>query len=177
MIIETVPDNMCAVAKKFAIESVDTNYDEYSRRNQFDKDKIIFDITTGKIAEYGVCLFLKKMNIGVTKPDIKIYDKNNKSFDADLKTEKYNIHIKSQDYNQSIKFGESWMFQKRDKLTTSPSENDLIAFCIVKGNQVYLKKMIQAIKILDKYKAPKKESLRDSKVTIYYDDLWFDKIY
>ena len=123
--------------KKFAELCVETNLDEYKRRRQFNKTKITNDILVGKIAEIGAYAYVKK-NLGYscTLPDYEIYEARKKSFGADLKARDsdgndFEIHVKSQLKKQAKKYGESWMFQARDKLVTKPKDQDWLVLCQV----------------------------------------------
>jgi hypothetical protein len=145
--------------------------DEYKRRNQGDVNKVMFDITVGKMAEIGVYKIMKKNNFNCSYPDFNIYDKYHKTFDADLIIDKYDIHVKSQHILQSKNFGESWLFQKTDTLTYKPSERDVICLCIVSSGEVIIKKMLLANNIVDMYGRPKSPKLKDNKHALYLSDI------
>lgn len=99
--------------KKFAEESVATSIDKYAHRNQLNAGKISQDIRNGKIAEQEVYNKIIPFLPGLTEPDYNIYEKNNKSWDPDLKDNSSNIKIavKSQDITSSQLYGESYVFQ------------------------------------------------------------------
>jgi hypothetical protein len=156
---------------EFAHECVNTNMSAYKRRNQGDKNKVISDISVGKIAEIAVHQYLiNHKNVTCSYPDFMIYGASKKSFDADLYTKKYNIHVKSQDIKSSRIYGESWQFQKNDILTHSPNDNDLIILCIVNLDTVEIKRIIAASNLVGKYGLPKNKNLHD-KLTLYYEDI------
>jgi len=156
---------------KFANDSVKTNIDEYSRRNQNNIDKIIDDIIIGKMGEFGAYSMLIEKGFTLNEPDLSIYDKKHKSFDADLKTDKFNIHVKSQNIQQKTAFTTSWLFQSNDKLVTKPDDKDIIVFCQVDGREVEILFYQKAKLLKGLYRDPKKESLRGNKKAIYYQDI------
>lgn len=156
----------------FAEQCYETNKDEYHNRNQFNKSKIILDIIIGKLGEIGVYNYLTKEKQWLCKyPDFKIYSKENKNFDSDICSDKYNIHVKSQSLNSAEKFGESWQFQKKDKLTYNPEKNDLIFLTIISEKIVEIKKIVLALDIISKYKEPILEKLKHTKKTLYLKDI------
>ena len=155
---------------QFAHDSIETNLDAYARRNQKRIHKILNDIIIGKIAEFGVHKYLMTKN-HLNEPDLKVYNKNEKSFDADLKFLNYNIHVKSQSIEQSEKYGISWSFQKQDKLITDPDNNDVIFLCIVNDLEVIILNYGKANKYKGLYGEPIKESLKFTKKVLYFEKI------
>jgi hypothetical protein len=156
-------DRQCDLFSKFSVFS---SLDEYKKRNQLDKEKIINDIYNGKIAEFMVYNFLISRQKKSNSPDLNIYGKYDKSYDADLVTNSANIHVKSHNVNGS--FPVSWVFQKRDPLLASKKENDYLALVVMNKdvNYMYLKNVSEV-----EFKEPVKESLRDTKSCVYEIDL------
>ena len=153
----------CEVFGEFSAES---SADEYARRNQHSLDKIKLDIYRGKVAEFMVYDYLTSKGNRTNLPDLEIYDRYQKSFDADLTSEGHDIHVKSHVINPS--FPVSWVFQKRDKLTKGDSE-DFLCLVVMDDNWdgwFYIEKA----KMLE-FKPPMKYSLQASKVCIYEEDL------
>lgn len=142
----------CELFSKFSVFS---SLDEYKRRGQANKDKIISDIYNGKVAEFMVYNFFIKKGKSLHSPDVNIYSKRMKSFDADLVIGDVNIHVKSHIKNDM--FPVSWMFQKNDPL---PSRDYLCL--VVNNNYMYIKKVSEV-----KFSEPMKESLRHTKVCLY----------
>lgn len=161
----------CAI---FAGECVETNIDEYKRRRQFNKTKIIGDIKTGKIAECAAFSFFQNNGFNVVEPDFKIYTARKKNFNSDIIASKSNkewlIHVKSQRIEQSEKYGISWMFQKQDKLITKPKSLDVLFLCLVKAHTVDVIGIHKAKDITDIYGEPKLTYLT-SKAALYYEDI------
>ena len=142
----------CELFSKFSVFS---SLDEYKRRGQCDKDKIISDIYNGKVAEFMVYNFFISKGKSLASPDLNIYQRGMKSFDADLVIGDVNIHVKSHISNEI--FPVSWMFQKNDPL---PSRDYL---CLVVDNSyMYIKKVSEV-----EFSEPMKESLRHTKVCLY----------
>jgi len=151
------------VCRLFAKACVDTNKDEYARRNQNDINKIVSDIYNGKLAEIMVYRLFKKKKHNPTAIDFLIYDKDEKSFDADMLTTKHNVHIKS--CKNDSPFPNSWVFQPWDKLVVDPSDNDIIVLVVMgKKNYCYIIPSTKAV-----YESPVKKSL--NKKVIYEESL------
>lgn len=157
---------------KFAHDSILTNVDEYSRRQQTNFTKIFQDIVSGKVSEFGIHKWLKeKKGIVTNPPDISIYNANDKSFEADLISKSYKFHIKSQTVEQSKIYSESWSFDVKDPLTYNPDNNDIIIFCVIDDLTIYIKKMTSAKNIIPYYEKPIKSSLKRYKKVIYLKNI------
>ena len=150
----------------FAQFSAQTSQDEYARRNQVNLEKIKKDIYQGKIAEFMVSIYYAKLGKKVSVPDLEIYGKYRKSFDADLVINGTNVHVKSCAANP--RWSPSWVFQKNDKITQGETEDWLCLVVLEEGGggwfSVYQAKSL-------KFKPPRLEYLRDSKTCLYWDDL------
>lgn len=120
-----------AVCKNFADMVVDTNKDCYAKRNQTDIEKIKHDIFIGKLGEWGVYFIYLERGHKICPPDMNIYSVKDKSYDADLKFGLFNLHIKSQTFESSQRFGHSWMFQANDPVLIKPNEYDIFIGCNV----------------------------------------------
>jgi len=169
----------------FAKKSVSTSSDKYARRNQFDVEKIVKDIRNGKIGEEGVHSLLLNKFPKLLPPDHNIYDKNNKSWEPDLKDEASDIRIavKSQDIESAIHFGESWVFQfgnggKYDCDTgvfKSVDDNHYVAFVAlnVPKRKGEIKAIVKVQWLHDNklFKAMQKQNLRGNKVAVYFENL------
>lgn len=120
----------------FADRVISTNISQYEKRKQFDQKKIWNDIFYGKIAEWGVYfIYSERGRKNLDPPDMKIYKAKDKSFDADLKFGLFNLHIKSQTYESSARYGDSWIFQAKDPLFESANEYDILVGCRVSLDQ------------------------------------------
>lgn len=167
--------NLC---NKYAKEELESTLAQKNRRNQFNKDAMIHQTTTGKIAEWAVTLLLSEKGEKVSDPDMEIYTAYKKSFDADLNVDGHDLHVKSQSEESAERFGTSWMFQyngrghgHRDPLLTY--DNGLVAFCVVsfKHKAVRLEGICEFQNIRDKLREPVKQSLKNTKRCIYLEDL------
>ena len=67
------------------------------------------------------------------------------------------MHIKSCTYG--TKYPNSWLFQPTDKITTSPSELDMLALVIVEPPKNFSCYFVKALDVLDMYENPMKEEL------------------
>ena len=156
-------NKQCDLFSKYSALS---SFPEYKKRNQYNKDKIINDIYIGKSAEFLVYNFLISKQKQLAPPDLTIYKKHKKSYDADLRLKDVNIHVKSHKVNGN--FPISWVFQKNDPLLLQRKDNDYLALVVMdKGvNNMYLKKIKDVV-----FKEPVKESLRKTKLCVYESDL------
>lgn len=146
---------------EFAQNCVSTNYQEYSRRNQSDEQKIIDDIRIGKICECMVTRYFTLKGKPCSSPDFAIYGKEKKSFDSDIVVfdTDTKIHVKS--CRSDSPFPISWVFQPNDPLIIAPEENDYIALCVYGSDSYWY--LIPASEA--NYEAPMKKSL--NKKVIY----------
>jgi len=159
--------------EKFSNE-VDTSL--YSKRNQTDNDKRILDTKIGKLGEIAAYHYLKLKYKDVSYPDFTILSSRQKSWDYDLKSTDFNFHVKSQNKDQSSRFGESWMFQLEDShVFKKYSEKDYVVFVVVNiENNTALIKSIMSIDDLHKlqlFEKPRKKDLISNKATVYYKSL------
>lgn len=170
----------------FAQSVISTNADCYAKRNQTDLQKIIQDITIGKMAELGAAQLLSSRGLMHSEPDFAVYSKENKSFGADLIGWKekgnmtstiWNFHVKSMERNTAIRFGLSWSFQAKDSLVRSPHSNDYLVLCEYEqsvaedGYLVDIKAAVKAMDVTDYWKDPKLEKLRGIKKVLYWKEL------
>ena len=156
--------------KQFCIECDKTTADEYEKRKQPDVRKRIKDNYFGKIAEEYVYKYVnKKLGLITTKPDYEIYQKWEKSYEADLKTNKINIHVKSITKESARRYSTSWIFQKTDPLVNSMDKNDIIAAVLVdeKTEECNLLGFISASKVT--YGEPKIPKHKAQKTVLYFE--------
>jgi hypothetical protein len=168
---------------KFATASVQSSIDKYKRRNQFNVEKIIKDIKVGKLGEECVYDLVSKTYPTLSKPDYNIYDKKDKSWLPDLKTNEFFLAVKTQNIDSAIAYGESWVFQYNfgknydcDKgIFKSEDDNHYVAFVAMNVPKRFANiRAIVKVSWLHKnklFKEMKKENLRGNKLAIYYNDL------
>lgn len=114
--------------------SIDTSF--YATRNQFNADKRVRDNIIGKLGEIAVFNYFKEKNVELTEPDFKIYSRNKKSWDYDLKGKDLNLHVKSQSVEQGQRYSVSFVFENTDKhIFKEYSENDYVCFISVDLNK------------------------------------------
>ena len=143
----------------FSEECAVSNVTEYRKRNQLNINKISKDIYYGKIAEILVFNYLISKGKKASPPDFMIYESKMKSFDADIKVEDVNIHVKS--CLDSSNFPNSWLFQPNDPLIKQNSDKDILALVVIsKKPYVYFRKINTV-----KFESPVKKSL--NKLVIY----------
>ncbi|NBU99643.1 MAG: hypothetical protein EBS19_15780, partial [Spirochaetia bacterium] len=161
---------------------IDTSY--YAKRSQFDSEKRKQDQVVGKLGEIATYNALKEKYNDLSSVDFLIYEKNQKSWDFDLKANNINLHTKSQNIVQSKKYGQSWIFQKGNgvnrhydkEVFDRISPNQYVSFVLVDLNKYEAEiKAIVSLDFLHKkdlFKLPVLERLRlSNKVAVYYDDI------
>jgi hypothetical protein len=162
------PNNYQEVlADLFSKEVYSTNKEQYDKRNQTNRSKVESDIYIGKMAEFAVWNFLIEQSKSATFPDIGVYPKELKSFDADITSGDVKIHVKS--CMDVWEYPNSWVFQPNDSLCTSPSDKEFIAFVICSPDKKFEAYFVLASKVIELYRPPRKEGL-DKKV-IYEENL------
>jgi len=115
----------------FAKERAATSKGVYASRGESSENKMYEDALIGAMGEWAVYEFFKESGHKVSKPDMKLYKSNLKNYSHDLFTEKYNIHVKAQGYTSFLRYGHSWLLQRRDPLVLSPTEKDYLVCCHV----------------------------------------------
>lgn len=121
---------------EFAAKRVKGSRELYTRRGEKNLSKMEEDIVIGTLGEYAVQNYCKEMGYKCSRPDLKIYEKRRKSYDADLtcvvefghKDVVRKLHVKSQSTKSVKKYGLSWLFQRSDGLVKSPELEDLMVF-------------------------------------------------
>jgi hypothetical protein len=156
--------NLC---KNFAENCYWTNAPEYEKRNQNNPEKIKQDIAYGKMAEFGVYfILLEKGMKHITIPDTNIYNHKSKSFEADLKCESFNFHIKTQTLKSASKFGESWTFQKKDPLVINPKSYEYFIGTQLNEDNFEVKILLSKLATGLKFEDPVLEKLK-TKTCVY----------
>ena len=116
---------------KFAADRLADSSGLYKSRGESRVDKIVEDIVVGTMGEFAVYKVIKALGLKCSKPDLTIYEKSKKSFKADLFSDNFNIHVKSQSTASAEKYDYSWLCQRSDSLYKKPGETDIFAFCCV----------------------------------------------
>jgi hypothetical protein len=156
-------------------ETVITDFYEI-RSGQCNEEKRKKDALIGKLGELAAFKALKNKINGLTEPDFNIYTTKEKSWDFDLKSLDYNIHVKSQDVEQGKKYGESWVFQLQDKhVFQNYSDKDYVVFVSVnlKTRECFVRSMLSLFTLhnLQLFRPMKVFKLRNNKVAVYYEDI------
>lgn len=130
-----------------------------ARGNSFAEQKFKSDIYIGKLAEFAVYNFILAQGKYVTFPDIEIYHGRKKSFDADLTVNNETpIHVKS--CMETNGYDNSWLFQPNDKLTTEPSESEVIFLVAISPTKEFNAYILKAVDYVGKYENPRNEQLK-----------------
>lgn len=159
---------------KFADEQLEGSKDIYAYRGEHRIKKIREDIIIGKLGEVAAYKYLNARGFTCNKPDFTIYERVNKSFAADLVTDcGKDVHVKTQGFDSMMRYGASWLLQKSDKLTQSPTENDFILMVSIKGNEADVLGTVSALDLSDKglFEEPKVSRYARTKRAIYFDSI------
>lgn len=109
-------------AEAFADARVNENQALYQARGGFKRD----DILTGALAELAAYKLLRSYGFKISRPDFKIYERGQKSFDADLQSETKKFHVKGQTKKSAKIYGNSWLMQRSDPLVKGAQLNNYI---------------------------------------------------
>jgi hypothetical protein len=182
----TIHDDILAKCDEFSLKSAPTNLSALSRRGQYNIDAIKRQIKTGKIAETLVYSEISKDYPDLTEPDFNIYTKKNKSWAPDLKDKQSNLRlaVKAQEYESSLQYHESWVFQfnggknydcDKEVFGENIADNNYVAFVLLntpkRTGQI---RAIVAIKWLHDKKlfqpmALRKFNVTNNKLAVYYN--------
>ena len=151
----------------FANKQLKTSADLYAYRGEAKKEKMVYDIIVGKLAELGVTKYLK-----CSKPDFTIYERKKKSYSADLRLGNLRIHVKGQSEESVARYGHSWLFQRTDWNVRKATPYDVIILTVVSVRklEVRILKLIRAREI-NKWGECKVPSYRHSKVALYLKEI------
>lgn len=168
--------------RQFAQDRMSGSSRLYSYRGEKNMSKMEEDIIIGTLGEYAVYNYLKSKGYKCSRPDLKIYEKKRKSFDADLKVSSMgfkpyvrHVHVKSQSLNSVKRYGQSWLFQKSDSLVANPEKSDIMIFTNVCPTtwEVNIVGIVhpRLVTELGLWGECKVWSYRKTKVAIYLEDL------
>ena len=171
-------------AKDFAEKRLEKSRAHYMKRKQFNSEKVMTDIMVGALGEIAVYKLLKNnYGIKVSFPDLNVYEKAKKTFDADLKDKQGRMfHVKSQSVTSSERYGRSYILQyggngrgHTDKLFRNRSDNDYLVPTEVDTENMSVTIFgcykIKTIFEKDMIKLPKLDYFKDIKRAIYLEDL------
>lgn len=159
--------------KEFAEKRIELSKNLYAYRGEQKKEKMIEDIIIGTLGEWGAFEYLKSKGILTSEPDMVIYETRRKTFSADIANKDFNFHIKSQSASSASRYGNSWLFQKSDKITHSPDYRDCFIFSVVDGLEVEILGICRIKDICDNnlWGECKVWAYRHTKLALYLKDL------
>jgi hypothetical protein len=138
----------------------------YLGRARITEEKARNDIFIGKIAEFAVARSIP----GCSMPDVTIHEKPN--WGADLKLpDGTKVHVKTQSVEQGLKYGTSWIFERKDRGVKSKKPG-IGAFCVTNADgsvNIHAIVPVQYLHDNELFK-PTKLKFKD-KVAIYAEDL------
>ena len=160
--------------REFAEKRISGSKGLYNYRGPSSDSKMIDDIVIGTAGEYAVYNLLREQGRKCSKPDLKIYKARRKSFDQDLLSEGVKIHVKSQSLESEKKYGKSFLFQRSDKLISTPEANEFLAFTNVNLSTMEVEvlgfvnaKTMVELDLIGECKVP---WFQKTKVAIYLED-------
>jgi len=161
----------------FAHKEIVTTERMRNKRGQFNRQKMIYDTTVGKMGEWAVTWLFWQNNIDCSEPDMKIYEKHRKSFDADLTYGGVELHVKSQCEQASKRYGTSFVFQKggQGRGHTDPiirSGDGQAIFVVVRASTMTADVYgpITTDVLRDNLRDPKLDYLKKTKTCVYLED-------
>jgi len=183
-IVKKITKKDLKMATEFAEARFEKSKVHYMQRKQFNSAKVKQDILVGALGEIAVYKMLKEdYGIKVSKPDLNVYEKAKKTFDADLQDKQgRKYHVKSQSVISSKKYGRSYILQyggngrgHTDKLFRNRSNNDYLVPTEVDTEEMVVTLFgcyrIETIFEEDMIKLPKLDYFKDIKRAIYLEDL------
>lgn len=180
MIQIKIDDDQYLMAHNFAEQCAESCLNNYKRRGQGNKNKIVTDIHIGKLLELGAYKLLRNIGIKATFPDFEVYESKGKSWDADITAGKDHFHCKGQGEDSVNKYGLSWLLQyggngkgHTDKLFKHQSNHDFLIPGYIKGRYAVICGIFSVKDIMENglIGLPKVHQLRFSKRAVYWSDL------
>ncbi len=174
------------VCHEFALKRIGLSEALYRERGEDRTAKMVDDIVTGCLAEFGVYAYLVSKGYKPTKPDLSIHYNGQKSYGADLSFPLISAdymgnnvqntiycHVKSQSKASADAYGDSWLFQAEDKALALPSETAYSFLCTVDQLCITLRAVSYMIDILDNdlVSSPKVQKYGYTKKAVYLEDL------
>jgi hypothetical protein len=166
-----------AQCKLFAEYAAKQSQGLYEARGAESTSKIERDILMGKVAECMVWNELFEFGSNPSPVDFALYSVKDRSYSADITSNRINFHIKSCDANSS--FPNSWMFQKSDPLVANGvdfEEFNSLFLCVMSdvdgdwnGAAYYLD--VWDVWYSGLFKPPILDRLKETKVCIYEEDI------
>lgn len=159
-------------ARCFAKEVTATT--NYRDSRQFSSAKIEHDHFISKLGEEAVRLVFEKFGKKVKGPDYTIYQKKQKSWDADLVVEGVPLAVKTQGAEAAKKYGLSWTFQAGSERRDPMLGRDDAWVCFVALTSSYVATVYPPYQIKNlKFREPKLKKLKGSKLVVYAED-WLE---
>ena len=151
--------------------------DNFKKRKQTNKQKIFFDIFLGKVGEFFVYdFFTTEKNFIISQlPDLKLYEKSQKSFAADLVIighkekqlgKNIRLQVKTISWESQQLYGKSFLVEKVDPIIKSQDENYFFVVVLQKQDLSFEAPRLLAVKDV-KYRNPVRNL--PSKLAVYLD--------
>jgi hypothetical protein len=170
MIIETISDTIINQCWEWALAADTVSGDHYAEtRNQRNPVVRQKQLWKGKIGEFAVYQFLLKEGEEPSKPELTAERQTKHNPDLVGFKNKINFHVKTSFEIRAE--GRSWVFEKNNRLTTSPNDNDYLCLCsmIAEPNTIRIDLIERASYFVGQYKPPINENLV-TKCCIYAKD-------
>lgn len=99
----------------------------YVKRGGFREE----DIWVGAMAEFAAYYYLQERGEECSAPDLNIYTSKEKSYDADLRSNRRFFHVKGQSLRSQKLYGDSWLVQRYDKIAQKEIKSHYFILCTV----------------------------------------------
>lgn len=170
-------DTLWDACYEFARKEIVTTERMRNKRGQFNRKKMIYDTTVGKMGEWAVCWLFWQQNLDCSEPDMEIYEKHRKSFDADLIYDGVELHVKSQCEEAARRYGTSFVFQKggqgrghTDPIIRSGDGQAIFAVVYESTRFVEIYGPITTETLRQNLRDPKLDYLKHTKACLYLED-------
>jgi hypothetical protein len=174
-----IPPEIVVRAQAFADAVTDTV--DYQDSHQTKKQKIRDDHFVSKLGEEAVRLVFEARDCNVEGPDYSVYDKEQKSWAADLKINKLEVAVKTQRRSAAHRYDLSWTFQdsprRRDPILSMPEAwVCLVVYEDLKSDHECVVYPLRKIKQLI-FEPPRLAHLKGKKQAVYLETLQKHKVF
>lgn len=143
----------------------------YEKRGGFREE----DLWVGAFAEFASYYYLQEKGVDCSKPDLRILDKKDKSYDADLRGNSKFFHVKGQSLRSQKRYGDSWLLQRYDKIVRKKIKNHYLILCNVDVDAAKVKILgtptISSIHNKECWSECKYYLFRKTKVALYLNEM------
>lgn len=154
---------------------------DYRDSNQAKQKKIEDDHFVSKLGEEAVRMVFEARNCLVAGPDYTVYEKERKSWVADLKINELEVAVKTQRRSAANRYGLSWTFQdspkRRDPILSTPDA--WVCFVVYEDLKPEFECIVYPLRKIKQliFEAPRLAHLAGKKKTVSMETLQKHKIF